>query len=142
MLVPDVNILVYAFREDSLDHKRYKEWLDRLVNADEAYGLFDLVLSGFMRIVTNPRIFVGPTSTNQALAFTDAIRNRSNCASLAPGPRHWDVFTSLCRAVSARGNLVPDAYLAALAIESGSEWITTDRDYARFPGLRWRHPFA
>ncbi|MFI5265845.1 MAG: PIN domain-containing protein, partial [Chloroflexota bacterium] len=59
---------------------------------------------------------------------------------LAPGPRHWDIFTSLCTRAGATGNLVPDAYLAALAIESGSEWITTDRGFARYPGLRWRHP--
>jgi len=60
--------------------------------------------------------------------------------SVQPGGRHWDIFTRLCRNVSARGNLVPDAYLAALAIESGSELITTDRDFSRFPSLRWRHP--
>lgn len=59
---------------------------------------------------------------------------------MSPGERHWEIFTRLCRSARARGNLVPDAYLAALAIESGTEWITTDRDYARFPGLRWRHP--
>ena len=59
-----------------------------------------------------------------------------------PGPRHWEIFIRLCRAARVNGNLVPDAYLAALAIESGSEWITTDRDYSRFPGLRWRHPFS
>jgi hypothetical protein len=62
--------------------------------------------------------------------------------TLAPGERHWDIFQRLCREVNAKGNLIPDAYLAALAIESGSEWITTDRDYARFPGLRWRHPLV
>ncbi|MCC7474774.1 MAG: PIN domain-containing protein [Pirellulales bacterium] len=61
---------------------------------------------------------------------------------LQPGPRHWDIFRELCRRVQATGNLVPDAYLAALAMESGCEWVTTDRDYARFPGLNWCHPFA
>ena len=61
---------------------------------------------------------------------------------VAPGPRHWRLFTDLCRVAGAKGAIVADAYLAALAIESGSDWITTDRDYARFPGLRWRHPLA
>jgi toxin-antitoxin system PIN domain toxin len=75
-----------------------------------------------------------------ALAFVEEVRDQPNCVIVRPGPRHWELFTDLCRRVNARGNLVPDAYLAALAIESGSEWITTDRDYARFPGLRWRHP--
>jgi hypothetical protein len=62
--------------------------------------------------------------------------------TLVPGERHWDIFQRLCREANAKGNLIPDAYLAALAIESGAEWITTDRDYARFPGLRWRHPLS
>jgi predicted nucleic acid-binding protein len=75
-----------------------------------------------------------------ALDFTEAIRSRPNVVPVAPGPRHWGIFARLCRDAGVKGNLVPDAYLAAMAIESGSEWITTDRDYSRFPGLRWRHP--
>jgi predicted nucleic acid-binding protein len=75
-----------------------------------------------------------------ALRFADEVRSPANCVLITPGARHWDIFTRLCRAAEARGNLVPDAYLAALAIESGSDWITTDRDYSRFPGLRWRPP--
>jgi uncharacterized protein len=74
------------------------------------------------------------------MAFTAALRTRPNCVPIVPGPRHWDLFVSLCHRANARGNLVRDAYLAALAIESGSEWITTDRGFARYPGLRWRHP--
>jgi predicted nucleic acid-binding protein len=73
--------------------------------------------------------------------FAHELRSQPNAVPIVPGPRHWEIFTNLCEAVNARGNLVPDAYLAALAIESGSEWITTDRDYSRFPGLKWRHPF-
>jgi predicted nucleic acid-binding protein len=80
--------------------------------------------------------------TEWSLEFTDRMRNQPNCVPIAPGARHWDIFTSLCRSAGAKGNLVPDAYLAALAIESGSEWITTDRDFSRFPGLRWRHPLT
>jgi len=76
------------------------------------------------------------------LAFADALRSQPNAVIVAPGPRHWEIFDRLCRHVEARGNLVPDAYLAALAIESGSEWITAVRDFSRFPGLRWRHPLA
>lgn len=77
-----------------------------------------------------------------ALEFTDALRSQPNCVLVAAGPRHWEIFTRLCVESGARGNLVPDAYLAALAIESGSEWVTSDRDYARFRGLRWRHPLG
>jgi toxin-antitoxin system PIN domain toxin len=99
-------------------------------------------LSGFVRVATHPRIFDPPASTSAALAFADALRSQPNAVLVAPGSRHWEVFGRLCRAAGAKGNLVPDAYLAALAIESGSEWITTDRDFSRFAGLRWRHPLA
>jgi uncharacterized protein len=140
MLLTDVNILVYAHRRDAPDHALFREWLERAINSDEAYGISDLVLSGFLRVVTHPRVFNPPSPLSEALAFTAALRARPNCVPIVPGPRHWDVFVSLCRRANARGNLVPDAYLAALAIESGSEWITTDRGFARYPGLRWRHP--
>jgi hypothetical protein len=93
-------------------------------------------------IVTHPRIFKWPTRLEDALRFASEVRSPGNCVLLSPGARHWEIFTRLCRATGVKGNLVPDAYLAALAIESGSEWITTDRDYSRFPGLRWRHPLG
>ena len=141
MLLPDVNILVYAHREDSPDHERFKDWLQELVNGDEAYGLSDLVCSGFLRIVTHPAVFTPPSPIGDALAFVEAIRSQPNCVPVAPGTRHWQLFVSLCQSRGVRGNLVPDAYFAALAIESGSEWITSDGDYSRFPGLRWRRPF-
>ena len=140
MILLDVNVLVYAHRRDATDHERYRHWLERQVNADTPFGLTDLVLAGFLRVVTHPRIFARPTSLHDALLVTSALRARPNCVELRPGRRHWRLFEELCRAVQARGNLVPDAYLAALAIEAGAEWITTDGDFSRFPGLRWRHP--
>jgi uncharacterized protein len=100
----------------------------------------ELVLSGFLRVVTHPRVFVDPTPLPQAVAFCDALRSRLNAVVLSPGPRHWQIFKDLCGEVGARGNLVPDSYLAALAIETESEWITTDGDYRRFRALRVRHP--
>jgi toxin-antitoxin system PIN domain toxin len=100
----------------------------------------DIVLSGFLRVVTQPRIFTPPSPLESALAFVREIRERPNYVEVQPGPRHWEIFVKLCRTANARGNLIPDAYLAAMAIESGSEWITADRGYSRFPGLRWRHP--
>lgn len=136
----DVNVFVYAYRTETVRHSEYREWLERQINADEAFGVSDHVLSGFLRIVSNPRIFDPPSPIDQALDFTDRVRNRPNTVLVAPGPRHWDIFSNLLRAAGARGNLVPDAYFAALAIESGSEWITADRGFSRFPGLRWRHP--
>ncbi len=140
MRLVDVNVLVYAFRTDAPDHKAYATWLEALVNSDEAYAVFDLILSGFLRVVTHPRVFAPPTPVPAALTFVEMFRSHPTAVPLHPGPRHWQIFTRLCRHVAARGNLVPDAFLAALAIESGSEFLTTDRDYARFPDLRWRHP--
>ena len=102
----------------------------------------DLVLSGFIRIVTHPRMFTLPSPLSAALAFAGALREFPNAVPVSQAARHWRLFTGLCESAGARGNLVPDAWLAALAIESGAEWITTDHDYSRFPGLRWRHPLA
>lgn len=140
MRLVDVNVLVYAFRTDAPDHAMYSAWLEELVNSDEAYAVSDLILSGFLRVVTHARVFIPPTPVPTALKFADAFRSQPAAVPMHPGNRHWGIFTRLCREVSARGNLVPDAFLAALAIESGCELITTDRDYARFPDLRWRHP--
>lgn len=142
MLAPDVNVLVYAFREELPEHEACRRWLEETVSADAAFGLSELVLSSFLRVVTHPRVFKTPTPLAEALTFTEALRAQPQCVLVQPGPRHWRVFEGLCRVSGARGNLVADAYLAALAIESGCEWVTTDRDYSRFPGLRLRHPLA
>jgi hypothetical protein len=140
MVLVDVNVLIYAHRRDVPQHTAYRQWLEDCVNSDQAYGMSDLVLSSFLRIVTHPGIFSLPSSLEAALSFVREVRTQANCVLVSPGARHWEIFTRLCRAADVKGNLVPDAYLAALAIESGSEWITADRDYSRFPGLRWRHP--
>ncbi len=142
MILPDVNVLVYAHREDSVRHSDYRDWLNRILASDTAFGISDLVLSGFLRVVTHPRVFGDPTPLDVAMEYAASVRNHPHAVTLAPGERHWEIFQRLCQEVSARGNLIADAYLAALAIEAGAEWITTDRDYARFPGLRWRHPLS
>lgn len=140
MVLADVNVLVYAHRHDAARHHEYLGWLNQVLNSDAAFGVSDLIVSGFLRVVTHPRVFRDPTPLDRALTFATVIRDHPNAVTLVPGERHWDIFQRLCREANAKGNLIPDAYLAALAIESGAEWITTDRDYARFPGLRWRHP--
>lgn len=142
MVLPDVNVLVYAHRVDSSHHGACLAWLEGVVNGDESFGLSDLVLSGFIRVVTHPKVFAKPSPMADALEFTGQLRGRPNCVPVAPGPRHWEIFRALCVGVGAKGNLVPDAYLAAMAIEAGCEWVTTDRDFSRFKGLRWRHPVA
>lgn len=142
MILCDVNVLVYAHKEGADRHNEFLAWLEGVLGGEEAFGVADLVLSGFIRIVTHPRIFDPPSTLTEAVAFAEAVRSADPAVTVAPGPRHWGIFTDLSARAGARGNLVPDAYLAALAIESGSEWITTDRDFARFPGLRWRHPLS
>ena len=140
MVLPDVNVLVYAHREDAPLHDAYLEWLQCVVNADEAFGLSEFVLSGFVRVATHPKVFKTPSSIADAIAFADQLREQPNCVPVNPGPRHWGIFTRLCLDSGVKGNLVPDAYFAALAIESGCEWVSSDRDFSRFKGLRWRHP--
>jgi len=141
MLLTDINVLIYAARTEMPKHEDFAQWLSELVNGSSSFGMSDQVLSGFMRIATHPGVFEDPLSTDEAIAFVETIRERPNCVQIAPGARHWPIFTGLCRRAGAIGKLIPDAYFAALAIEHGCEWITTDRDYARFPGLKWRTPF-
>lgn len=140
MVLLDVNVLVYAHRRDVDRHAEYLDWLNHLTSGAAAFALAPLVLSGFLRVVTHPRIFTNPTPLARAIEFVHRLRERPSCVTLDAGPRHWDIFVDLCRRTGAKGSHVPDAYLAALAIESGSEWLTTDRGFARYPGLRWAHP--
>jgi hypothetical protein len=136
----DVNILVYAFRADAPHHAEYRGWVERSLATDEPFGYSDLVLSGFIRVVTHPRVFREPDGLDDAIAYADSIRRQPGAVEVRPGARHWEIFRRLCERVDARGNLIPDAFHAALAIESGSTWVTSDRDYSRFPGLRVIHP--
>lgn len=142
MLLPDVNVLVYAHRRESPDHDRYAEWLTRLAEGPEPFALSELVASGFVRIVTNSRIWDEATPLETALEFIARLRTRSGVRLLTPGPASWEIFTKLCVASRARGKLVADAYHAALAIEHGCELATADGDFSRFPGLRHRHPLS
>lgn len=141
MILPDVNVLIYAFRSDAEQHTQYKAWLESVVNGPSAYGISPQVLSGVIRICTHPRIFARPSSLKDVFGFCQTLLEQSNATVITPGDRHWALFDELCRASAATGNLVQDAWFAALAIEAGCEWITTDRDFARFNGLIWRTPF-
>jgi len=138
MILPDVNVLLYAFRSDSPQHAQYRDWLGSVVNGEMAYGMSPQVLASLVRVATHPRVFARPSRLEQALAFSTILLEQPHCQIVQPGPRHWRIFCDLCRRAQASGNLVQDTWFAALAIESGCEWITADRDYARFEGLRWR----
>lgn len=141
MILPDVNVLIYAFRSDSVDHLRYKSWLEDVINGPAAFGMSPHVLASVVRICTHPRIFAQPSGMAETLEYCRALLTPANATIIVPGDRHWPLFERLCIDSKAIGNLVPDAWNAALAMESGCEWITTDRDYARFKGLKWSPPF-
>lgn len=140
MRVVDVNILVYAHREELPRHRDYRAWLAEAAAGPVGLGLTAFVTAGFVRVVTNHRIVSRPSTPEEALAFVDALRVGPAVRLVEPGDRHWSIVGDLCRRANATGNLVPDAALAAIAIEHGATLVTTDRDFARFPGLRWHHP--
>jgi toxin-antitoxin system PIN domain toxin len=141
VILPDVDVLLYAFRSDSSNHWEYRQWLEGVVNGDEAYGMSPQVLSSVVRIATHRRIYASPSRLEENLAFARVLLEQPTCTVVQPGPRHFSIFEELCRRAAATGNLVRGAWFAALALESGCEWVTTDGDYARFPGLRWHRPF-
>jgi uncharacterized protein len=141
LILADVNVLIYAFRSDSPDHTQYRTWLEDVVNGTAAYGVSPQVLASVVRVCTHPRIFTQPDSARDVFAFARVLLEHPSATLITPAERHWSIFEGLCDQARATGNLVQDAWFAALAIESGCEWITTDRDYARFPGLSWRSPF-
>lgn len=140
MILPDVNVLVYAFRADDPHHPRSKRWLDDVVQGDARFGISPLALSAVVRITTNHRAFPAPASPTAAFAFCDNLLGQPHCEIVEPGERHWRIFRDLCVRTETRGPRVSDAWFAALAIEHGCTFVTFDRDYARFPGLDWREP--
>jgi len=141
VILPDVNVLIYAFRSDSERHAEYKKWLQSVINGPAAYGVAPQVLSSIVRVCTHHRIFARPSSRNDVFEFCRVLLEQPNATVITPGERHWSIFETVCRQSKATGNLAQDAWFAALAIEAGAEWITTDGDYARFEGLNSREPF-
>lgn len=142
MILPDVNVLIYAFRPDSPHHHSCRPWFDRVTREDSAFGVSRLALSALVRITTNRKSYPDPETSAEAFAFCNWILDRPNAIAVEPGDRHWPIFERLCRETETTGPRVTDAWFAALAIEHGCEWVTLDRDYARFPGLRWKTPDA
>ena len=140
MILPDVNVLVNAFRADAPYHAVCRAWLEKIISQDARFGISPLVLSAVVRITTNRRAFTQPSTLSEALGFCDDLLGQPHCEVVSPGTRHWHIFKQACRDANARAGLVTDAWFAALAIEWGCEWITLDRDFARFPGLKWHAP--
>ncbi len=140
MQLADVDVLINAFRVDAPQHDAYRSWLEELIASGQRYAVSELVLSAVVRITTDRRIYGHPETPDSAFAYTEFLLAQPNCVVVRPGAQHWQIFSRLCVEAGVRGGLVSDAYHAALAIEHGCEWITADKHFARFPGLRWRHP--
>ena len=140
MILPDVNILIYAFRTDVAEHRVCNPWLTNVVASDGRFGISPLALSALVRITTGRTYGAVPSTLEEAFEFCDYLTAQPNCQIVEPGERHWGIFQRLCRETHTRGPRVTDAWFAALAIEWGCEWVTMDRDFARFPGLKWSVP--
>jgi toxin-antitoxin system PIN domain toxin len=140
MILPDVNVLISAFRTDSTHHALCRSWLQSTVNGDAAFGISPLTLAAVVRITTNARIYRQPSTLAEAFAFSDYLLGQPDCRIVEPGPRHWELFRALCSAGNVTGADVSDAWYAAVAIEANCTWITLDRGFARFSGLTWTLP--
>jgi uncharacterized protein len=140
VIAPDVNVLLYALRAESDRHAEFLQWLESALNGPAPVVLFEPVLAAVLRVATHPGIYRTPTPRRHVEKFLDAALSAPASRAVRAGDQHWNMFLELCRRAECRGNLVQDAYFAALALEHGCIWISTDRDFARFPGLSWQHP--
>jgi toxin-antitoxin system PIN domain toxin len=137
VLLPDVNVLLAAFRTDHDHHRAARLFLEEARSAPDVLGLSDVALVSVVRLATNPRIFVRPDTVESVMEYLDVLLEPPG-QLIRAGATHWSRFAGLCRHLQLRGNLVPDAYLAALALEQSAELVTFDRGFGRYPGLSWR----
>lgn len=140
MIIPDANMLLYAYNREDLNHPRALRWWTELAQGIEPVGLPWLVAVGFVRLATGPIVFEQPLTPDLAMEAVEEWLARPQIELLTPGTDHLRILGGLIRATGASGNLVNDAHIAALAIEHDAEVHTNDRDFARFPGLRWSNP--
>lgn len=142
MIVPDVNLLLYAYNRDARHHGPARAWWEDLLSGTESVGLPWAVGLGFVRLMTHPAVLVAPLHPGVAVRHVRQWLERPNVVVLEPGPGHLDVLESLLGPLGVGGNLTTDAHLAALAIEHQGELHSNDTDFARFSGLRWRNPLG
>jgi len=142
VICPDVNLLIYAYNEDAPFHAAAKAWWEGALSGGEPVGLPWVVLLGFVRLMSSPRVLLDPMTPAEALGHCRAWLERPNAHLLLPGPSHLDVLASLLEGPAIGAQLVTDAHLAALAIEHQAELCSADSDFSRFSGLRWRNPVA
>jgi len=140
MILLDVNLLVYAHDASSRHHAQARPWWENQLNGSQMIGLSWVALLGFIRLMTNPRIYQNPYSPPEILAIVGAWLEQPHVKIIHPSEHHFARLANLIAAIGTAGNLTTDAHLAALAIERGLILQTTDADFARFPGLKWHNP--
>ncbi len=140
MIVPDLNLLVYAHNEGAPDHAAAKEWWEGLVNGMDRVGIPWVVSVGFVRLMTHPRVLVHPVTANEAVDYVQEWFQFPHITSINPGAEHMNHFRRSLNAAGVGANLVTDSHIAALAMEYQAEVHSNDSDFSRFPGLRWRNP--
>jgi uncharacterized protein len=140
MIIPDINLLVFAHNTATPLHEAARAWWEALLSRDQPVGVPWAVTFGFIRLVTHPSVLEKPLDPTAALDRVDAWFDQPNVEPLEPGPRHLSIVRSLFEATRLGGRLTTDTHLAALAIEHQCELHSNDNDFARFPGLRWRNP--
>jgi len=142
LIVVDANLLIYAYDLDSAHHKKSLSWLEELLSGVEAVGLPWQSVSAFLRVIINRRLPGMRVSLEQAVQVVDEWLQQPNVQILVPADQHWSVLRQMILEGRASGPLVSDAEIAAITIEQGAVLHTTDRDFARFPGLRWKNPLG
>lgn len=140
MILVDANLLLYAYHPKAEQHEKSRTWLEAVLSGTDVVGFASLTLWAFVRISTNPRVFDNPLSASEAADAVSSWLDQPVSTILQPGERHWDILRAVARDGQAVGPLFMDAVLAAIAMEHGATLCTTDRDFARFPGLKWTNP--
>ena len=140
MILPDINLLVFAYNRHAPHHAEAREWWEELLNGSDPVGLPWAVVCGFVRLMTHPAVLVHPLDPGRAVYHVQSWFDRPVVEVLEPGPRHLSIFGKLLESVGVAASLTTDAHLAAIAIEHQCELHSNDADFARFPGLRWRNP--
>ncbi len=140
MIVPDINILIYAINKDFQRHALAKKWLETVISGEEPVGLSWIVILGFLRIITNEKIMSNPVGMEVAFGLVDEWMSFPSVQIIGPTDQHWKIFRELLTPLSTAGNMTSDAHLAALTIEHSGSLYSTDNDFSRFKGLRWKNP--
>ena len=141
MIIPDTNLLVYAYTNEVPQHTAARLWWENLVAGNESVGIPWVVSTGFVRLMTNPRVLTSPLSTSDALGHVREWFQHEHIMPVNPEDDHLMHLHQILQVAGRGGNLVPDAHIAAIAMEHQAEVHTYNtRDFARFPGLKWRNP--